>query len=192
MEFLPNMEKVKFRTTRPKSQIETDKYVLDFLGDIRVERPMDMVKLRNHIQNSLEFREYNEQTKKNENKIRWKRTASEIIQDGYVYRGKDCSDLSIVFLALCKALGISGYLIKLANNDNTHSIIAIELDNQWYRLDITMTDSVPLKGRLPDSQKLKKNGWKVWKVGRDLWDLGLDGIDKESIIYNDANGKSYT
>jgi hypothetical protein len=180
------MKKNQSKINRSKSQIETDKYVLNFLGDIKVKEPMDMVKLRSHIQNSLEFREYNEQTKENENNIRWKRTASQIIQDGYVYRGKDCSDLSIVFLALCKALGISGCLVKLAtlSNDNTHSIIAVELDNQWYRLDITMTDSAPLKGQLPDNQKLKKNGWKVWKVGRDLWDLDLDGIEKEKIIYN--------
>lgn len=184
------MKNVESKLNRPKSQIETDKYVLNFLGDIKVEEPMDMVKLRNHIQNSLEFREYNEQTKENENKIRWKRTASEIIQDGYVYEGKECSDLSIVFLALCNALGISGSLIKLASNNNTHSIVAIELGDQWYRLDITMTNSVPLKGQLPDSQKLEKNGWKVWKVGRDLWDLGLDDMDKENIIYNDANGKN--
>ena len=180
------MKKVQSKTNQPKSQIKTDKYVLDFLGDIKVEEPMDMVKLRSHIQNSLEFREYNEQTKKNENNIRWNRTASEIIQDDYVYRGKDCSDLSIVFLALCKALGISGCLVKLValSNDNTHSIIAIELGGEWYRLDISMTDSVPLKGQLPDNQKLKKIGWKVWKVGHDLWDLGLDGMEKENIIYN--------
>ena len=180
------MKKVQFKTKRPKSQIETDKYIIDFLGDFKVEEYMDMVKLRSHIQNSLKFREYNEQTKKNENNIRWKRTASEIIQDGYVYRGKDCSDLSIIFLALCKALGISGSLVKLAtlSNNNTHSIVAIELDNQWYRLDISMTDSIPLKGQLPDDQKLKKIGWKVWKVGHDLWDLGLDSMEKESIIYN--------
>ena len=180
------MKKVQSKTNRLKSQIETDKYVLNFLGNFKVKKPEDMVKLRSHIQNYLEFREYNEQSKEYENSIRWKRTASEIIQNGYVYKGKDCSDLSVVFLTLCKALGISGYLVKLVSvsNDNTHSIIAIELNNQWYRLDISMTDSVPLKGQLPDNKKLKKIGWKVWKVGRDLWDLGLDSMEKESIISN--------
>jgi hypothetical protein len=179
------MKKAQSKTTRPKSQIETDKYVLDFLGDIKVEKPTDLLKLRSHIINSLEFREYKEQTKKNENNIRWKRTASQIIQDGYVYKGKECSDLSIVFLALCKALGISGCLIKVANftEPNTHSLTEINLHDKWYRFDPSTPKSIPREGRLTNDNFINKD-WKIWKRGRDLWDLGLDNMEKERIIYN--------
>jgi hypothetical protein len=167
-----------------KSQIETDDIVLNFLGDRKIKEPKDLVELRAYIQNYLEFREYDEQGKEHEKSIRWKRTASDIIKDGYVYKGKSCSDLSIIFLALCKAAGAEGYLVKLISLDkkNTHSIVEVKLDDKWYRLDITVKDSVPFEGQLPPDQIWNKNwlgGWKLWKRGRDLWDLGLNDINSD-------------
>ena len=87
---------------KPKSQIETDKYILNFLGDMKVETPEDLVNLRDYVLDTLEFKPYNEKTKEHADSIQWKRTASQIIQDGYVYEGKACSDIVLVFLALCK------------------------------------------------------------------------------------------
>lgn len=165
-----------------KSQIKTDKVIRDFLGDMTIETPDDLVKLRTLIQKSLEFRPYNKQTKKHADSIQWQRTASQILQDGYVYKGKACSDLSIIFLSLCKAVGIEGFLVKLRTLDkkNTHSIVEVKLKDGWYRLDITMTDSVPFKGQLAPDQIWNKGwqgGWKVWKRGRDVWDLDLSSIN---------------
>mgnify|MGYP006284519423 CR=1 FL=1 len=166
-----------------KSQIETDDNILNFLGDFKIEKSEDLIKLRKHLQNNLEFREYNEKTKEHEKSIRWKRTASEIINDGYVYEGKNCSDLSIVFLALCKALGIEGCLVKLLSLDkkNTHSIVEVKVKDKWYRLDVTMNDSVPFEGQLLPDQIWNKNwlgGWKLWKRGKDLWDIELKNINR--------------
>ncbi len=167
-----------------KSQIEVDQIVKDFLDDIRVNKSEDLVKMRSHIQNSLEFRPYNKKTKGQADSMQWKRTASEIIKDGYVYEGKACSDLTIVFLSLCNALGIKGELVKLVTVDKTetHSIVEVDLKGTWYRLDVSNTDSVPFEGRLTDESIWFKK-YKVWKKGRDNWDLGLYNIESENKIY---------
>lgn len=167
-----------------KSQIKVDKHLVDFLGNVTIKTTDDLVTLKNLITKRLEFRPYNRQTKGHADSIQWKRTASEIIQNGYVYKGKACSDLVIIYLALCKAAGIEGYLVKLRNQDKTssHTIVEIKLGDKWYRLDPSSADSIPFEGQLPDNQIWNKNwlgGWKVWKRGRDLWELGLNSIDDE-------------
>jgi Transglutaminase-like superfamily len=172
---------------RKKSQIETDKYIKDFLGDLSIKTKDDLVVLKNYIRNKLEFRPYNKKTRPHADSLQWKRTASEIIQDGFVYKGKACSDLVIVFLALCKASGLKGYLVKLKTLDNkdSHSIVEVKLKNKWYRLDPSSPDSIPFEGQLKADQIWNKNwkgGWKVWKRGKDLWDLGLYGIESENQI----------
>jgi hypothetical protein len=160
------------------SQIEIDKTIIDFLGDTAIKTQNDLVTLRNRLQNALEFRPYKKETQKHADGIQWKRTASEILRDGYVYKGKACSDLTIVFLSLCKAAGIDGQLVKLRSIDKkkTHSIAEVKLSDSGYRLDIASKDSVPFKGRLTDDSVWNKE-YKAWKKGRDVWDLGLRGIE---------------
>lgn len=62
---------VRFRAhpIMKKSQIKTDKVIRDFLGDMIIETPDDLVKLRTLIQKSLEFRPYNKKTKKHADSI---------------------------------------------------------------------------------------------------------------------------
>ena len=171
------------------SQIETDKHILDFLGDIKIEKPEDIFKLRAHIHNYLEFKEINEENKEYEEAIRWKRTASEIIQDGYVYEGTSCSDLTVIFIASCKALGIENNFVKLVNlpKNNTHSVAEVKIDDKWWRLDPSINnDLVFFEGEFLKDKVYDKNwegGWKVWKKGKDLWDLGLQGIEDEEKVY---------
>lgn len=171
------------KNNQPKSQIEVDQHILNFLGDRTITTPQDLVTLKNLILNSLEFRPYNEQTKKHADSIQWKRTASEILQDGYVYKGKACSDLVIVFLASCKAAGVSGRLVKLATTDEQkgHSIAEVNLNGVWYRLDIASSDSKPFEGEL-SSESIWNKEYRVWKKGRDVWDLGLNDIESEKKI----------
>ena len=169
------------------SQTEVDDRVREFLGGMVVKTKDDLVALKNLIDGKIEFRPYNDQTKEQADKIQWKRTASEIIGDGYVYRGKACSDIALVFLALCKAMGFEGYIVKLRTLDleNTHTIVEVKLADDWYRFDPSMKDGVPSRGQLADDQIWNKNwlgGWKIWKRGRDLWELGLKSIDDESIL----------
>lgn len=170
---------------KPKTQTEVDQHVIDFLGDMVIKSTDDLVNLRNKIQSTLESKPYNDETKEHANNIQWKRTASEIIKDGYVYDGKSCSDLALVFLTACKAAGIEGCLVKTATlkNDNLHSIVEVKLNGTWYRFDPSMPDSVPREGQLLD-EKIRKKGWKVWKRGHDLWELGLEGIEDEEKFMN--------
>ena len=162
---------------------------MDFLGDIKVEKPEDIIILRKHIHDSLEFREINEENKEFEESIRWKRTASDIIRDGYVYEGTSCSDLATVFVALCKALGIESKFVKLVNlpKNNTHSVAEVKIDDKWWRLDPSWEgDRAFFEGEFLDDKVYDKDwdgGWKVWKKGRDLWDLGLKGIEDEEKVF---------
>lgn len=175
----------------PISQIETDQHILDFLGDIKVERPEDIKKLRTYIHDNLEFRKIDEENKEYEESIRWKRTASEIIQDGFVYTDTSCSDIAVVFLALCKALGVEGNFVKLVNlpKDNTHSVAEVKMENKWWRTDPSWngdSNKAFFEGEFLEDKVYDKDwdgGWKVWKKGRDLWDLGLKGIEDEEKVF---------
>lgn len=181
------MKNEQSKINQPKSQTEVDQTVLDFLGNFKINEPDDLIPLIKHIKDSLEFREYNKQTAAHADSIQWKRTVSQILQDGYVYQGKACSDLSMILVALCKALGLEAQLVKLVNlpKDNSHSITEIKINGEWYRIDPDFSDPKPIKGYWEADQVLNKNwagGWKVWKRGDDLWSMGLDGIDKEELI----------
>ncbi len=167
-----------------RSQIETDQYIIKFLGGMIISRPKDLVILKDKILHYLKFKPYNSKTKKIADSWQRKRTASQIIQDKYVYCGKACSDLVVVFLAVCRAAGVKGRLVKLksiANTNSTHSIAEVNLKGIWYRIDPSSKDSKPLKGAL-NSKSIWNKKYKVWKKGRDVWDLGLNDIQAESKI----------
>ena len=168
------------KKNQSKSQIEIDQTILKFLGDTTIATTDDLVVIKNRILNFFEFRLYNDKTKKHADSIQWKRTASEILQDKYVYVGKACSDLAVVLLSLCKAAGIDGRLVKLKsiNDKEGHSIAEVSLNNKWYRIDPSSRDSVPFEGELTDKFIWNKK-FKVWKKGRDVWDLGLKSIEDE-------------
>lgn len=167
-----------------KSQIETDKYILNFLGDRKVETPEDLVVLRDYVLDTLEFKPYNEETKEHADGIQWKRTASQIIQDGYVYEGKACSDIVLVFLALCKALEIEGLLVKLISikRKMTHSIVEVKLNDVWYKLDPSFKNSIPHPKQMTEDDTFRGE-YKLWKKGKDNWDLGLDSFESMSKIF---------
>ncbi|MBD3359749.1 MAG: hypothetical protein GF365_03540 [Candidatus Buchananbacteria bacterium] len=166
-----------------KSQIKTDKIIRDFLDDSQIKTFQDVVNLKNKILKSLEFRSYNQKTKKHADSIQWQRTASQILKDGYVYKGKACSDLAIVFLALCKTAGLESRLVKLISLDNkqTHSIAEFKFNGYWYRIDPSVQDSIPFKGALTKKSIWNKR-FKVYKKGRDVWELGLSNIEDEKNI----------
>lgn len=172
------------KNNKAKSQTEVDQNVLNFLGDMKIETLEDLVKLRNFILDSLEFKPYNKATEKHADSIQWKRTASQIIQDGYVYEGKACSDIVVVFLVLCKAVGIDSYLVKLVSLDKkqTHSIVEVNLNGIWYRLDPSTKNSVPFARQLTDKDTFRGK-YKLWKKGRDNWDLGLYSKESEDKIF---------
>ena len=172
----------------PRSQTELTPTILSFLGDSQVRSPQDLVTLRQKLVGALVSRPYDDDTKIHADSIQWKRTASEILEDGYVYEGKSCSDLTIVFLALCRAAGVPGQLIKLKNTQRrgTHSVAEIQLDGTFYSYDIQNNISQPREGFLAENSEYTSDGgghYTVFAKGRDVWDLGLDSIQAEKSIY---------
>lgn len=151
----------------PKSQIEIDANIKNLVSDIKINTVEDLLKLRDKLMSSLETRPYNNQTQEHEKKIRWKRTASKILKDGFVYQGKACTDIVVSFLALCKAKKLKTRFVKLRSNSSTHSIAEIKLQDDWFTFDVSQKNSIPQKG------EIKKDNPNLWGKGNDSWDLGL-------------------
>ncbi|MFZ4648706.1 MAG: transglutaminase domain-containing protein [Patescibacteria group bacterium] len=159
------------------SQIETTIIIKDLVKDIKSPITTDsLINIRDLMYSKITIRPYNDSTKDHEKEIRWKRTASEILQDGYVYSGKACTDLTVLFIALCKALGLETNFVKVTNDAKVHSIAEVKLDGSWYIFDVSRRN-IPFKGSLTNESPYLN--WKLWKKGGDAWDLGL--IDFESI-----------
>jgi len=177
------MKNEQINLNRSKSQTKIDQNILNFLDDFTITSAEDLIVLKNKILDAFESRPYNNKTKAHADSIQWKRTASEIISDGYVYKGKACSDLAVVFLSLCKAAGVDGRLVKLKSIDDkiTHSIVEVNINGTWYRLDPSSRDSVSFEGEMT-SESIWNKKFKVWKKGRDVWDLGLDSKKDEGKV----------
>jgi len=85
------------------SQVEVTDVVRAFTKNI----PGDGLEFLNNaaekVKDTVALIPYNDSTRAAEAKLRWRRTATQIITDGYVYEGKSCTDDVIVFLAVCRA-----------------------------------------------------------------------------------------
>ncbi|MFA5130887.1 MAG: transglutaminase domain-containing protein [Patescibacteria group bacterium] len=162
------------------SQIETTIVIKDLVRDIKSPLTIDsLVRIRDLMYSKIEIRPYDNTTKEYEKEIRWKRTASEILEDAYVYSGKACTDLTILFIALCKALGLKTNFVKVMNDKSVHSVAEIKLNDGWYIFDVAMK-SIPVKGSI--TNKKPYGEWILWKKGRDAWDLGLTEFESISKI----------
>ena len=161
-----------------KSQIETSKILQDFISG--VSKPITaetLIEIRDKIYTHIKIRPYDETTKEHEKSIRWKRTASQILGDGFVYQGKSCTDLSVLFIAICKILGLDAMLVKLKKDTKTHSIVEVKLEDGWCMFDVSSQTNIPQRGEVTETTPYK--GWQLWKKGRDAWDLDL--VDFDSI-----------
>ena len=163
------------------SQIEVSDKIKEMVANIKIPvTPEGLVEIKKIINKSLTIRPYNDETKEHEALIRWKRVAAQILDDGYVYAGKACTDIVILFLAFCHALGLETRFVKVIGEKNIHSIAEIKLDDGWYVYDVSSKSGQPEKGEITGGKPYK--GWKLWKKGRDAWDLGLvDFASKKNI-----------
>ena len=163
------------------SQVEPTEAVADLVSE--VERPLSadsLAKIRDLIYAKIERRPVDESSAGPEKELRWKRTAGQILDDGYTYAGKDCTDLAVLFMAACQALGHETRFVKLKKENKIHSVVEILLDDGWYAFDPSNRESVPAKGEISETQPWKD--WQFWKKGRDAWDLGLTDFDSKSKI----------
>lgn len=156
------------------TQIEVTPIILSFIADIPGNGIEFLKNLEEKIFTHILHKPYTEKEKENEAQIRWKRSATQILQDGYVYREKACTDETIVFIACCNAKGYETHFVKLIKNINnsqyTHSVAEVKLDNTWYLFDVNGKLGVQ-KGAIMANKEI--DGYKLWKKGRDAWDIGL-------------------
>jgi hypothetical protein len=159
-----------------KSQINCSNEIKTFVGDLELPANSEtLIKIRDRMFPKLEIRPFNEKTAPHEKAIRWKRTASEILNDYYVYQGKACTDLVVLFISFCLALGLETRFVKLRKAKMVHSVAEIKLSDGWYIFDVSYKNSLPVKGEITSDAPFKD--WQLWKKGRDAWDLGLEKFE---------------
>lgn len=154
-----------------KSQIRTTKIVSNFSSDIKGGG----IELVNNILKKIhkKIRKIELEPEK-EGRIRWKRTATQILEDGWVVRGKACTDLTVVFIAIAKAKGLKTRFVKLYSikRKMLHSAVELKIDGKRVYLDVT-------NGKFDDADKeIVFDEYKVYKKGRNSWDVGLDSFSK--------------
>jgi hypothetical protein len=159
-----------------KFQIDPSDEIKSLVSDLKLPANREtLIKVRDRMFSKLEIRPFNETTAPHERTIRWKRTASEILNDCYVYQGKACTDLVVLFISFCRALGLETRFVKLRKGKMVHSVAEIELSDGWYIFDVSDKNSLPIKGEIKPDSPYKD--WQLWKKGRDAWDLGLEKFE---------------
>ena len=97
----------------PQSQVEVTCKLVEIAAQMPdVRTPADLGLLRDALLAHLTFRSYNKTSWEHERSIRWKRTATEILSDGWVYEAKGCTDIVIAFIGLCRAKGLATRFIQ--------------------------------------------------------------------------------
>lgn len=178
-----------FDQNETPSQIEPTDNIYRLLADWEMKNIRtvdDLILLRDRMFSVLEFRSYDVSTKEEEKQIRWKRTGAQILEDGYVYQGKACTDLVVAYLALAKTGGIKdARFVKVKNYETgaIHSVAELRLENDWYIFDVDNKNALPTKGKI--EKDVPWNGFLLWKKGRDAWDLGLTEFDSSIKIKKD-------
>tara|TARA_Y100000310_G_C20687935_1_gene820285 strand:- start:614 stop:1102 length:489 start_codon:yes stop_codon:yes gene_type:complete len=140
------------------SQIETTKFIEDFSKDISG----DVQSIRDKLKMNLKIIPMSDEK---EEKIRWKRTASQILEDGWIVDKRCCTDAVIVFLAIAKCKDLDAKFVKLysVKRKMFHSVV---------KLEDKLFDVIP--NRFDDANKEVVFGeFKVYAVGEDSWDIGL-------------------
>lgn len=135
-----------------------------------------LIEIQQALKSRLKAQPYNEGVADHELSIRWKRTAAKVFDDGYYYAGKGCTDLTIVFLSLCHALGCHRTrFVRVHDGSTFHSVAEVQLTDGWYTFDVAAKDGRPEKGEIEPDKPFGR--WRLLKKGQDPWDVGLDRMN---------------
>ena len=117
------------------------------------------------------------------NDIFRKRTATQIIEDGYA---TGCSDFAIVFIAIARAKHIPTKYVEVISEDyfedtdlnrvRGHVFAECFIDKEWFGVD-------PMAGVIKFNTKYP--GYVVYAKGLDSWDLGIFDIDSMRVKFKE-------
>jgi hypothetical protein len=109
------------------------------------------------------------------NSVFRKRTADEIMRDGYA---SGCTDYALVFIALSRAKGIPAKYVEAikcnwledpnARTIGGHIFVECLLNDKWVQVD-------PQRGTI--HAKTNYNGFEIFDEGLDSWDIGISDFD---------------
>lgn len=169
-----------------KSQVEPTPFVISKLKDWEIgeiKTPEDLLNLGQHLNDYLKEKPYNEETKEDEKNIRWRRTGSEVLEEGYVYEGKACTDVVVALITLARAAGIEDTsFVKLVDRkrDKVHSVGEFRINGIWYTYNVAYKGAKPTLGKITEAKPF--GTYTVWKRGRDSWEIGLNSFESEELL----------
>ena len=154
------------------SQIEVTSAIIDVASKIQGEGLDFVINTLEYVQNTIKAEPYSKKVAEDELKMRWTRTADEILSDGYIYQTKGCTDLVILFQTLCEAKGYTTNFLRVKDKSGVanHSMAEVQIDRKWYTVDAGNSFQIK-KGKLNNEELFR--GYALWKRGRDGWDIGL-------------------
>ncbi|MGB6838690.1 MAG: hypothetical protein WBD86_01870 [Microgenomates group bacterium] len=159
-----------------KTQIEVTDLVKQISASLGGDGLEFLQNAMDYVNHKIKRKKYDKDVVEEERKVRWKRTAHQILKDDYVYGQKGCTDLVITFQALCEAKGYKTNFVKVKGKEGKqiHSIAEVKLGKDWFKVDVAGKAGVK-------KEKLQKSEvfgiWHFWMRGRDAWDLGFTSFD---------------
>lgn len=120
--------------------------------------------------------------KENKDEVFRKRTADQILADGYV---TGCTDKALVFIVLARALTIPAKYIETIDNEwlekggdsiNGHVYAGVFCDERWRIVD-------PSKREI--DVDIARDGRTIFKEGLDSWGIGIDSFESLKAQFND-------
>ena len=98
-----------------------------------------------------------------------------------MYAGKSCTDEVVTLIAVCRAKGYETRFVKLVystpEGTYTHSVAEIKLPDGWYMVDVNGNWG-ERKGEVTNGERI--HGYRLWKKGRDAWDIGLEDFSSQT------------
>ncbi len=127
-------------------------------------------------------------TNENKNSIFRKRTANQILSDGFV---TGCTDIALVSIALFRAVGIPAKYIEAIDANwlqeggehiSGHVYVRVFDGTDWIIID-------PMKKSI--DVDIERDSRVTFKEGLDSWDIGIDSFESLSESFNDFRNQNY-
>ena len=153
-------------------------------GMTEVRSGHDLGVLRDQLLDRLTSRPYDSFSAGHELSIRWRRTATQIITDGYIYDKKGCTDIVIAYIGLCRAKALQARFVKVrSDSGRTHSLAEVMVEGEWWIVETVARGTEPVCAEITDDKPYKV--WQLWRKGNDAWSVGLTAASDIGKVFSD-------